>query len=84
MFKKENVLTSSIANNDEDQQVTHNETEMQIQIDTPLENKTDVPDKKRESTHESDVSSDDSQEDELEIQNETIENNNQQKKRSHF
>ena len=80
MFRKENISTSSTVNNDEDQQVTDNETGMQI--DKSLENMTDVSDESEKSTHDSDDSSNDSQEDELEIQDETgtIENNNQERK----
>ena len=40
MFRKENVSTSSTVNNDEEQQVIDNETEMKI--DTPVENMADV------------------------------------------
>ena len=80
-FRKEYVSTSSTVNNDEDKQLTDNETEMQI--DTPLENMTDAFDESEESTHDSDDSSNDSEENELEIQHETIttENNNQERKR---
>ena len=75
------MSTSSTVNNDEDQQLTDNETEMQI--DTPSENMTDAFDESEESTHDSDDSSNDSEENELEIQHETItiENNNQERKR---
>ena len=69
-FRKEYVSTSSTVNNDEDQQLTDNETEMQI--DTPSENMTDAFDESEESTHDSDDSSNDSEENELEIQHETI------------
>ena len=80
MFRKENISTSSTVNNDENQQVTDDETGMQI--DKSLENMTDVSDESGKSTHDSDDSSNDSQEDELEIQDETgtIENNNQERK----
>ena len=47
MFRKENVLMSSTVNNDEDQQITENETE--TQIDTLLDNMTDVSDESEES-----------------------------------
>ena len=40
MFRKENVSTSSTVNNDEEQQVIDNETEMKI--DTLVENMADV------------------------------------------
>ena len=80
MFRKENVLASSRVNNDKDQQVTNNKIEMQI--DTPSENMTDVSDESEESTHYFDDSSIDSEKDDLEIQDETvtIENNNQERK----
>ena len=80
MFRKENLSTSSTVNNDEGQQVTDNETEMQI--DTPFENVTDVLDESEESTHDPNDSSNYSEEDKLEIQDEsvTIENNNQERK----
>ena len=47
MLRKENVLMSSTVNNDEDQQITENETE--TQIDTLLDNMTDVSDESEES-----------------------------------
>ena len=80
MFRKENLSTSSTVNIDEGQQVTDNETEMQI--DTPFKNMTDVLDESEESTHDPNDSSNDSEEDKLEIQDEsvTIENNNQERK----
>lgn len=40
MFREENVSMSSTVNNDEEQQIIDNETEMQI--DTPVENMTNV------------------------------------------
>ena len=80
MFRKENVLTFSTVNNDDDQQVTDNKTEMEI--DTPLENMTDVSDESEESTHDSDDSSNDSDKDELEIQDETVTIENNQERKS--